>query len=235
MGSSPVVQNAPEENPIGRMIRVAIRRLSQRNETTLPIEDIAREAEVPLEVARSLFADRDSLLRTVLETLLQVETDYLGRRAAAEDLDNPAGQGLAMAHAYMDWAFDHPDEFRVLQDPLMQRVLGEAKLRRYNEAIRALAMRLGEAAADSGQLRRGFDQALVVLGARALGYGLARLEVDGHLKFWADSDPEGRRALMHAVLNQFADAFFVDWSHGHHAPRAEAEAASPDQPIRSEA
>lgn len=74
-------------------------------------------------------------------------------------------------------------------------------MREQNDAIRRLMISLLTQARENGQLSPSLDFDQLVLGARALVYGLARMAIDGHFPEWNGGEPPSE--AMHKTLHLF--------------------------------
>jgi hypothetical protein len=101
----------------------------------------------------------------------------------------------AIGHAYLDWAARHPTHFRLISDRHAFDHASAPAIGQHNQAIRdamhaLLREALGDAAAEARM-------------ARALVYGLARMETDGHFPEWQLSPPDGGGPVGAQVLDGF--------------------------------
>jgi AcrR family transcriptional regulator len=117
--------------------------------------------------------------------------------------DKPLLRLQALGTAYLQWALDNPTHFQVISSRSQIDIAASDLIRGANDEIRAVMVRLLEAARKDGSLAPGLDIGQIVLLLRALGYGLARMAVDGHFPEWHASEPPAD--AMPKALDLFMD------------------------------
>ncbi|WP_405406459.1 TetR-like C-terminal domain-containing protein [Paracoccus sp. Ld10] len=152
------------------------------------LASIALAVDEPVEKVRALFHDDRALLVASVEQALIVLIDSCTRAVVQVDPDDPLAQFLSLGNTYLDWAYQHPAQFRLLQDCQMTNARNEPALRRYTDSITDLTVRMLARARDSGRLHPREDIAMLALSARCYVIGLARLVLDGRL---VEYSPDG--------------------------------------------
>lgn len=110
--------------------------------------------------------------------------------------DAPAGDPLArfrkLGLAYLRWAMRNPAHFEIISSGRYFSHDHAADLSRDNAELIGMTERTLAEAFAQGQLRE-VDLKRVQVAGRALVYGFARMNIDGHLPRWgvADADAEG--------------------------------------------
>lgn len=203
-------------------MRAAVRRVIAADPPCCEPESLAAETGVDPELARTLLPSTEAVLKAIAESALRRQLDHLTRKLGAASSDSPAEQLITLGRAFVGWAAENKDDFRLLNSPLLNRVIAEDEIRCYHQGLQQLTVSMLGRARDQGQLRNDIDPMLLSLVARAFSYGLARLCVDDQLNFWLpDADGTDEDARLNTALETMADIMLVGWK--------------PDQPIRSEA
>jgi AcrR family transcriptional regulator len=112
--------------------------------------------------------------------------------------DDPLARFRAIGTAYLRWAFRNPTHFQVLSDRTLFDFEGAAELRRQDQDIRAAMEEAVRAAIAAGQLRSD-DVRLLQLTGRGLVYGLARMQIDGHMPRWGIAEEEAEAMAEKAL------------------------------------
>ncbi len=156
--------------------------LEKQGLAALSLREAARRAGVSHNAPYRHFADREALLAAVAEDgfrLLALRLEEAGR-----------GGGREMGEAYVKFALEHPQLFRLMFG-------GQIQIDRY-PALREQAARahgaLSKALSGVGSER---DAANAAAAAWSLVHGLAQLLLDGHLSKAAGADP---RAFAREVI-----------------------------------
>ncbi len=162
----------------------------------------AQEAGVPLEQARSMFADDKALAEMVLQQQMVLLTDFLTRRALAAPADDVVAQTKAVAGGYLDWFFDNPGAGKLLVSPPAMVAASEEDVRRFSGGIYNLARSMLERARDRGLVRPDINIDDVMLTMRALTLGIVVLHEMDHARLW------GEQADLTEALRRILDEYF---------------------------
>lgn len=154
--------------------------LRERGHTALSLREVARAAGVSHNAPYHHFADRSALLARLAETAM---AELVRRMEAARGAPGgPAARAVALGLAYVGYAAEHPEGFRLVYDPQVC-VPGDPGpgmaplLARIGRMLDDTAAELG-AGGDGGP---GADRATVAAALWAAAHGFAQLVVAGHL------------------------------------------------------
>ena len=103
--------------------------------------------------------------------------------------------------AYLRWAMRNPAHFEIISSARYFDHDGATELSRDNAELIAMTERLLAEAFAQGQLRPS-DLKTVQIAGRALVYGFARMNLDGHFPRWGVADNDVERTAE-AVLDLF--------------------------------
>jgi AcrR family transcriptional regulator len=185
------------------LIDAGFRLVEEGGAESLSVREAARRAGVSPGAPFRHFASRDALM-----TAVAIEAQRRFRAEIDATLaENPQGDPLARLRAfgiaYLRWAMRNPAHFEIISSGRLFDYDRSAELLRDNaEVIGAMAATIEQAAAQ-GQLRE-TNVGRVQIAARALVYGFARMNIDGHFPRWgvARADAE---ATAEAVVDLFID------------------------------
>lgn len=177
-----------------RILDAACRELDEHGVEGFVVERVADRADVGLQSVYNHYRGRDGLLLAVAEHALAADSAYM---EAAYDLTGPPEQRLlAAARAYVRFALDHPQQFRLLADPprILDRQAGSdaagTVAERTAQAVEVQNARLAQALRDGisdGTVNPGIDpeQAATAMwamlnGLLSLGWRNDRHQLDRH-------------------------------------------------------
>ena len=165
----------------------ALSLVAERGPKGFTLTEAARRAGVSAAAPYRHFADKAHLLATVAEQgFLELHTALTTAADAASD---PAARLISIGRAYVRWAVDHPDHYRVMfgadndkaQHPSLAVAAGQA----FGDLLDVIT--LCQAA---GKLR-GQEPGQVAGPLWSLVHGIASLAIDGELRnVGIDQDPE---------------------------------------------
>jgi AcrR family transcriptional regulator len=117
--------------------------------------------------------------------------------------DDPLGRFRRIGLAYLRWAMRNPTHFEIISSRRLFDHDNADAVSRDNAALIDLTERTLAEAFAGGQLRSA-DLNRVQIAGRAMVYGFARMNIDGHFPRWgvADVDVESTAA---AILDLFID------------------------------
>lgn len=192
----------PGGNLYERILAAAVRRLTQRNLTDLPVDDIAADAGVDPKAALKLFPNGAALVRAIAEHGLIRMTDVCTRSVTQIPLDDPMGQIEALGRAYLSWAIDNPLHFRLISSRTLVPVAGMEMVDRYNVAMYELLMKMYARAQTQGQIPADADLGTMALSGRAFLYGLVNMIIDDHMDSWLAPGEDVNQAIDR-MLNHY--------------------------------
>jgi len=186
------------------LIDAALRLAEQGGVEGISVREAARLAGVSPGAPFRHFETRDALMTAVAEEAqrrFRVEIDTVLAEAPASD---PLSRFRSFGLAYLRWAMRNPAHFEIISTGRYFNHDGAAALSRDNAELIAMIERLLEDALAQGQLRPSDLKTLKIAG-RALVYGFARMNLDGHLPRWGVADEDVERTAA-AVLDLFVGA-----------------------------
>jgi len=186
------------------LIDAALRLAEQGGVEGISVREAARLAGVSPGAPFRHFETRDALMTAVAEEAqrrFRVEIDTVLAEAPASD---PLSRFRSFGLAYLRWAMRNPAHFEIISTGRYFNHDGAAALSRDNAELIAMIERLLEDALARGQLRPSDLKTLKIAG-RALVYGFARMNLDGHLPRWGVADEDIERTAE-AVLDLFVGA-----------------------------
>ena len=166
----------------------------------LSVREAARRAGVSPGAPFRHFASREALLAAVAEEAqrrLGTEVDRALAKAPADPLQRFRSVGLA----YLRWAKRNPAHFEVISSRRLFDHDRSAAVSAGNAEVIGLTERILEEAHARGQLGTS-DLKQVLIGARALVYGYARMAIDGHFPRWGVAEADVDRTAE-SILDLF--------------------------------
>ncbi|WP_185968548.1 TetR-like C-terminal domain-containing protein [Paracoccus sp. M683] len=145
---------------------------------------IADRAGQDEQAVREVFGSVQDILDTLAEQGLIKLFDNCLRTVTRAPHDDPVAQFGALGSAYLDWAFENPDQFRLLQHAKLVDLEGNERLARYIRSMHDLMIRLLNAAKEKGQIPDDADNTAILIAGRCLLFGLARMALDGNMTEW---------------------------------------------------
>jgi AcrR family transcriptional regulator len=169
----------------------------------ISVREAARRAAVSPGAPFRHFPSRDALMAAVAaeaqRRFRQEVEDALGR-APAEPLARLRAFGLA----YLRWAMRNPEHFEIISTGRYFAHDTSATLTSDNAELIALTEQMLADAAQQGLLRTS-DLKQIQIAGRALVYGFARMNLDGHLPRWGVGADDVER-MAETLLDFFIGA-----------------------------
>jgi AcrR family transcriptional regulator len=185
------------------LIDAALQLVEEGGPETLSVREAARRAGVSPGAPFRHFPSRDALMTAVAEEAqrrFQAEIDAALADAPAGD---PLARFRALGLAYLRWAMRNPAHFEVISTGRYFDHDKAAGLSRDNAELIGLTDRTMADAFAQGQLRSS-DLKRVQIAGRALVYGFARMNIDGHFPRWGIADTEAERTAE-AIIDLFIE------------------------------
>jgi len=185
------------------MVETCVELAEEDGAESVSVRKAARRLGVSSGAPFRHFANRTALMTAVAEEgmrrfMLEIEGG-LNRAAQASARERVR----VLGHAYVLWALRNPTHFKILSARDIIDIPASTALRRDIRAVRDLTLRLfKEAGLGAAAARAGY--AKVELMARALVYGLSRMNVDRHLPQWDVADADAEKVTLQ-VLDAFLD------------------------------
>jgi len=183
------------------LIDAALRLAEEGGAEQVSVREAARRAGVSPGAPFRHFETRDALMTAVAEEAqrrFRIEIDAALAEAPAGD---PLRRFRAFGLAYLRWAMRNPAHFEIISTARLFDHDGAEQLTRDNAELIGMTERLLARAFADGVLRA-TDLKAVQIAGRALVYGFARMNIDGHFARWGVADAE---ATGEAILDLFID------------------------------
>ncbi len=185
-------------NLVEALVAAAIAIVEEKGVDNLSVREVAKKAGVSPGAPFRHFSSKAALLTAVAEQAIQRLAGSVGQALSVLAQDDPMEQLRAMGMGYIDWARLNPTHFQIVSSRTLIDFHGSETLVAVNEALRLQLADIIRRAKDEGRMKASLDVEDVMLSARALVYGLARMYIDGHFPEWKVSRPPEdamRRAL----------------------------------------
>ena len=185
------------------LIEAALQLVEEGGAEGLSVREAARRAGVSPGAPFRHFPSRDALMTAVAgeaQRRFRAEIDAALAQAPAAD---PLARFRCLGLAYLRWAIRNPTHFEIISSARFFEHDKAAQLSRDNAELIGLTERTLADAAAQGQLRIA-DLKQVQIAGRALVYGFARMNIDGHFPRWGIAATEAERTAE-AILDLFID------------------------------
>lgn len=185
------------------LVDAALQLVGESGAEAVSVREAARRAGVSPGAPFRHFPNRDALMTAVAEEAqrrFRAEIDdALGAAPAADPLARFRLFGLA----YLRWAMRNPAHFEIISSGRYFNHDQASELSRDNAELIGMTGRMLAEAFALGRLRSP-DLKRVQIAGRALVYGLARMNIDGHFPRWGVAEAEVERT-SEAILDLFID------------------------------
>ena len=185
------------------LIDAALQLAADGGAAAVSVREAARRAGVSPGAPFRHFPSRDALMTAVAEEAQRRFRAEIETALAAAPADDPLGRFRSFGLAYLRWAMRNPAYFEIISSGRHFDHDGAAKLSRDNAELIAMVERMLAEAFARGALRTG-DLKAVLIAGRALVYGFARMNIDGHFPRWGVPKAEAERTAE-AVLDLFIE------------------------------
>ncbi len=212
-GPKPRRRAAPSRTPQPRpyhhgdlrraLIEAGFRLVEERGVEQLSMREAARRAGVSPGAPFRHFESREALMTAVAieaQRRFRAEIDAALREAPSGD---PLARLRAFGIAYLRWAMRNPAHFEIISSGRLFNYDKSADLLRDNAELIGTVERTLKEASAKGQLRLA-DLTHVQIAARALVYGFARMNIDGHFPRWGVAAGEAE-STAEAIVDVFID------------------------------
>ncbi|ANW03931.1 TetR/AcrR family transcriptional regulator [Bradyrhizobium icense] len=185
------------------LIEAALQLAGEGGAEAVSVREAARRAGVSPGAPFRHFPSRDALIQAVAEEAQRRFRAEIEAALATAPGDDPLGRFRCLGLAYLRWAMRNPTHFEIISSRrLFDHDRAVAVSGDNAELIALTEQTLAEAFA-AGQLRSA-DLKQVQIAGRALVYGFARMNIDGHFPRWGVAGPEAERTAE-AVLDLFIE------------------------------
>jgi AcrR family transcriptional regulator len=185
------------------LVEAALQLVSEGGMDAVSVREAARRAGVSPGAPFRHFPSRDALMQAVAEEAQRRFRAEIEAALAASPAGDPLGRFRALGLAYLRWAMRNPTYFEVISSRRLFDHDRAAAVAGDNAELIALTERTLAEAFAAGQLRTA-DLKAVQIAGRALVYGFARMNIDGHFPRWGVAAPEAERTAA-AILDLFID------------------------------
>jgi AcrR family transcriptional regulator len=185
------------------LIDAALQLVGEGGPEAVSVREAARRAGVSPGAPFRHFPSRDALMQAVAEEAQRRFRAEIEAALAAAAPGDPLGRFRCLGLAYLRWAMRNPTHFEIISSRRFFDHDRAAAISRDNDELIGLTERtLGEAFA-AGQLRTE-DLKQVQIAGRALVYGFARMNIDGHFPRWGVAGSEAEQTAE-AILDLFIE------------------------------
>jgi AcrR family transcriptional regulator len=171
------------------LIDAALRLAEEGGPAAVSVREAARRAGVSPGAPFRHFPSREALMMAVAEEAQRRFRIELEAALAPVPADDPLARFRALGLGYLRWAMQNPAHFEVISNGRLFDHDGAATVSRDNSELIAMTERLLAEAFAKGALRVS-DLKQVQIAGRALVYGFARMNIDGHFPRWGIADAE---------------------------------------------
>jgi AcrR family transcriptional regulator len=181
--------------------------LEEGGPEAVSVREAAKRAGVSAGAPFRHFPTRTALMTAVAEEATRRLKTEIAKAVAAAGNADPLSRFRAFGLGYLRWASRNPAMFLVVSTRSLIDYEGSKTMGPDNDELRAQMQALLQEAADKGLLRKSAKAAPVSLAARAFVYGLARMQIDDHLRQWKSASEKPDAAMLRAL------DFFIDGLH----------------------
>jgi AcrR family transcriptional regulator len=183
------------------LIDAALQLISEGGMDAVSVREAARRAGVSPGAPFRHFPSRDALIQAVAEEAQRRFRAEIEAALAGAPPGDPLGRFRCLGLAYLRWAMRNPTHFEVISSRRLFDHDRAAAISGDNAELIALTERTLADAFAAGQLRTPNLKQVQIAG-RALVYGFARMNIDGHFPRWGVADGEAERTAE-AILDLF--------------------------------
>jgi AcrR family transcriptional regulator len=183
------------------LVDAAFELVGEAGAGAVSVREAARRAGVSPGAPFRHFESRDALLAAVAEEAQRRFRTEIDKALAEAPANDPLKRFRCLGRAYLNWAIQNPTHFEVISSRRLFEHEKSATVTRDNNEIVGLTERILKDAHARGQLGPS-DLRPVLIGARALVYGFARMAIDGHFPRWGVPAGEVDR-MADAILDLF--------------------------------
>ena len=185
------------------LIDAALQLVGEGGPDAVSVREAARRAGVSPGAPFRHFPSRDALMNAVAEEAQRRFRAEIMAALAKAPAGDALGRFRCLGLAYLRWAMKNPTHFEIISSRRFFDHDKAADVSRDNaELIDLSESTLAEAFAQ-GQLRSS-DLKRVQIAGRALVYGFARMNIDGHLPRWGVAGAEAERTAE-GILDLFIE------------------------------
>ena len=205
----PATRRAPSQRPYHHgdlrrvLIDAALELVGEGGPDAVSVREAARRAGVSPGAPFRHFENRDALMNAVAEEAQRRFRAEIETALSEVPADDPLARFRHLGLAYLRWAMRNPTHFEIISSRRFFDHDRAAGVSQDNAELIDLAERTLAEAFAQGQLRSP-DLKRVQIAGRALVYGFARMNIDGHFPRWGVAEAEAERTAE-AILDLFID------------------------------
>jgi AcrR family transcriptional regulator len=185
------------------LIDAALQLVGEGGPEAVSVREAARRAGVSPGAPFRHFPSRDALMQAVAEEAQRRFRAEIEAALADAPTNDPLGRFRRIGLAYLRWAMRNPTHFEIISSRRSFDHDKSAGISRDNMELIALTERTLSDAFAAGQLRS-TDLKRVQIAGRALVYGFARMNIDGHFPRWGVASAEAGKTAE-AILDLFIE------------------------------
>jgi AcrR family transcriptional regulator len=185
------------------LIDAALQLVGEGGPDAVSVREAARRAGVSPGAPFRHFPSRDALMQAVAEEAQRRFRAEIGVALSDAPAGDPLARFRALGLAYVRWAMRNPTHFEIISSRRFFDHDKDVGVSANNAELIELTERTLAEAFAKGQLRSGNLKAVQVAG-RALVYGFARMNIDGHFPRWGVAGPEAERTAE-AIIDLFIE------------------------------
>jgi AcrR family transcriptional regulator len=185
------------------LIDAALQLVGEGGPEAVSVREAARRAGVSPGAPFRHFPSRDALMNAVAEEAQRRFRTEIEAALAAARASDPLSRFRCLGLAYLRWAINNPTHFEIISSRRFFDHDKAAGVSQDNAELIDLAERTLAEAFAQGQLRSS-DLKRVQIAGRALVYGFARMNIDGHFPRWGIAGAEAEQTAE-AILDLFIE------------------------------
>lgn len=185
------------------LIAAALELAEEGGADAVSVREAARRAGVSPGAPFRHFPSRNDLMSAVAEEAQRRFRSAIAAAIAETSSEDPLVRFRAFGLAYLRWAMKNPAHFEVISSGKYFAHDQSAVVREDNAELIDMTGQLLSDAQDRGQLRSA-DLRIMKIAGRALVYGFARMNIDGHFPRWGVVDAEADQ-MAEAIITLFVD------------------------------
>ena len=185
------------------LIDAALQLAGEGGPDAVSVREAARRAGVSPGAPFRHFPSREALMQAVAEEAQRRFRVEIGAALADVPVTDPLARFRALGMAYVRWAMRNPTHFEILSSRRFFDHEKAAGVSADNAELIDLTERTLAEAFAQGQLRPGNLKSVQIAG-RALVYGFARMNIDGHFPRWGVDGAEAER-MAGAIIDLFIE------------------------------
>jgi AcrR family transcriptional regulator len=185
------------------LIDAAMQLVGEGGAEAVSVREAARRAGVSPGAPFRHFPSRDALMQAVAEEAQRRFRAEIDAALAGAPAGDPLGRFRCLGLAYLRWAMLNPTHFEIISSRRFFDHDRAVAISSDNAELIGLTERTLAEAFAAGQLRSP-DLKQVQIAGRALVYGFARMNIDGHFPRWGVGAAEAERTAE-AILDLFIE------------------------------